>query len=71
MYRQNNKPKDRSYGDRHNYNYKQDDKQDHKSPLECDDKAFKSCHLRGLKSNHTFEKCYKNRKNQDKQQNYV
>ncbi len=45
--------------------HKRDDK-DRKSLPECDDKAFKPCHLHRPKSQHTFKKCFKNPKNQDK-----
>ena len=49
----------------HNHHYKYDDR-DCKSLPECDDKAFKPCHLHGPKSQHTFKKCFKIPKNQDK-----
>ena len=49
----------------HNHPYKRDNK-DCKSLPESEDKAFKPCHLHGSKSQHSFEKCFKNPKNQDK-----
>ena len=49
----------------HNHHYKRDNK-DHKSLPERDNKAFKPCHLHGPKSQQTFERCFKNLKNQDK-----
>ena len=49
----------------HNHAYKHDCK-DRKSLPEHDDKALKPCHLHGLKSQHSFDKCFKNPKNQDK-----
>ena len=49
----------------HNHHYKCDDK-DRKSLLECNDKAFKPCHLHGPKSQHTFKKCFNNPKIQGK-----
>ena len=49
----------------HNH-YKCDNKQVNKGPPERDDKAFKPCHLHGPKSQHIFETCFRNPKNQDK-----
>ena len=39
---------------------------DHKSLPERDDKNFKPCHVHRPKSQHSFKKCFKNPKNQDK-----
>ena len=51
----------------HNHAYKCDNK-DRKSLPKSDDKAFKRqpCHIHGPKSQHSFKKCFKNPKNQDK-----
>jgi hypothetical protein len=51
----------------HNHAYKCDDK-DCKSRPKRDDKAFKGqpCHIHGPKSQHSFNKCFKNPKSQDK-----
>ncbi len=51
----------------HNYD-KREKKQEDKTPSDCGNKAFKPCSMHGPKSNHTFEECYKNPKNQDKHQ---
>jgi hypothetical protein len=44
------------------------DNRNHKAPPKREDKAFEGqpCHIHGPKSQHSFDKCYKNPKNQDK-----
>ncbi len=49
----------------HNHHYQRDNK-DRKSLPKRTNKAFKSCHLHGPKSQHTVKKCFKHPKNQDK-----
>jgi hypothetical protein len=49
----------------HNYD-KHEKKQENKTSCDCGDKAFNPCSTHGPKSNHTFEECCKNPKNQDK-----
>jgi hypothetical protein len=54
----------------HKSHYKRNNR-DCKSLLERDNKAFKGqlCHIHGPKSQHSFEKCFKNPKHQDKKCN--
>jgi hypothetical protein len=47
--------------------FKRDDR-NHKAPPKREDKAFEGqpCHIHGPKSQHLYDKCYKNPRNQDK-----
>ncbi len=58
-YKRNDRDKSRSF--------KRDDR-NHKAPPKREDKAFEGqpCHIHGPKSQHSFNKCYNNPKNQDK-----
>ena len=48
--------------------FKRDDGRNHKAPPKREDKVFEGtpCHIHGPKSQHSFDKCFKNPKNQDK-----
>jgi hypothetical protein len=58
-YKRNNRDKNRSF--------RRDDRT-HKAPPKHKDKAFEGqpCHIHGPKSQHSYDKCYKNPRNQDK-----
>jgi hypothetical protein len=62
--------KSRSYkhNDRDKSHFYRRDDRTHKAPPKHEDKAFEGqlCHIHGPKSRHSFDKCYKNPKNQDK-----
>jgi hypothetical protein len=50
-----------------NHSFRRNDRT-HKAPPKQEDKAFKGrpCHIHGLKSQHSYDKCFKNPRNQDK-----
>jgi hypothetical protein len=62
----NSRPYKRDDRDK-NRSFKRDDRT-HKAPPKREDKAFEGqpCHIHGPKSQHSYDKCYKNPRNQDK-----